>query len=136
MAVMVCSMSFPGSAQVGSRPVRIVLGWQGLLTAAAVALAANFAGIHGAVSAGLGGAIGMAAALLFAAVTAARRGRTAEEVLATAFKAEAVKIVFIVAALWLVLALYGKVVAVALIGTFVATTVVSSLAFFVSNRQQ
>jgi hypothetical protein len=41
-----------------------------------------------------------------------------------------------VATLWLVLALYGKVVAVALIGTFVATTVVSSLAFFVSNRQQ
>jgi ATP synthase protein I len=135
MALMVRSMSFPGLAQVG-RPVRIVLGWQGLLTAAAGALAAYFAGIHGAVSAGLGGAIGMAAALLFAAVTAARRGRNAEEVLATAFKAEAVKIVFIVAALWLVLALYGKVVAVALIGTFVATTVVSSLAFFVSNRQQ
>jgi len=118
------------------RPVRTVLRWQGLLTAAALALAAYFAGIHGVVSAGLGGVISMASGLLFAAIATVREGRTADDVLLTAFKAEAAKIVFIVLALWLVMAAYRNLVAVIFIGTFIATILVSSTAFFVSDRRE
>ena len=128
-------MSFFPLASAG-RPVRTVLRWQGLLTAAALALAAYFAGIHGVVSAGLGGVISMASGLLFAAIANVREGRTADDVLLAAFKAEAAKIVFIVLALWLVMAAYRNLVAVIFIGTFTATILVSSTAFFVSDRQK
>lgn len=102
---------------------------------AAMVFAAYLAGIHGAVSAGLGGAISMASGLLFALIATVRRDRTADDVLVTAFRAEAVKIVFIVLTLWLVLSAYRNVIAVIFIGTFVATIVVSSMAFFISDRQ-
>ncbi|HEV8646238.1 MAG TPA: ATP synthase subunit I [Burkholderiales bacterium] len=128
-------MSFFPLASAG-RPARTVLWWQGLLTAAALALAAYFAGIHGVVSAGLGGVISMASGLLFAAIATVRKGRTVDDVLLTAFKAEAAKIVFIVLALWLVMATYKNVVAVIFIGTFIATISVSSMAFFVSDRRE
>jgi ATP synthase protein I len=121
-------------ASVG-RPVRSVLRWQGLLTAAAMVLAACFTGIHGAISAGLGGVISMASALLFAVIATVRKGRTADNVLVTAFRAEAAKIAFIVLTLWLVLSAYRNVVAIIFIGTFVATIVISSMAFFISDRQ-
>jgi ATP synthase protein I len=128
-------MSFFPLASPG-RPVRTVLRWQGLLTAAALALAAYFGGIHGVVSAGLGGVVSMASGLLFAAIATVREGRTADDVLLTAFKAEAAKIVFIVLALWLVMAAYRNLVAVIFIGTFIATILVSSTAFFVSDRRE
>ncbi len=78
----------------------------------------------------------MASALLFAAIATVRKGRTVEDVLLTAFKAEAAKIVFIVLALWLVMVAYKNVVAVIFIGTFIATISVSSMAFFVSDRRE
>ncbi|HVY08287.1 MAG TPA: ATP synthase subunit I [Burkholderiales bacterium] len=118
-----------------NRPVRTALRWQAALTGIAVLLAAYLAGVHGAVSAGLGGAISMAAAFLFASIAVERRGRTADSVLLTAFKAEGARIVFIVVALWLALAAYKNVMAVILIGTFVPTVLVSSMAFFVADRQ-
>lgn len=101
-----------------------------------MAVAAYFAGIHGAVSAGLGGVISMASGLLFAVIATVHKGRTADDVLITAFRAEAAKVVFIVLTLWLVLSAYRNVVAVIFIGTFVATILVSSMAFFVSDRRE
>ena len=77
----------------------------------------------------------MASGLLFAVIATVRKGRTADDVLVTAFRAEAAKIAFIVLALWLVLSAYRNVVAIIFIGTFVATIVVSSMAFFISDRQ-
>lgn len=100
-----------------------------------MALAAALAGLHGALSAGLGGAISMAAGVLFALIATARRGRSAEDVLLTALKAEGAKIVFMVAALWLVMAIYRNVVAVVFIGTFIATVLVSSMAFFIGEKR-
>jgi len=117
------------------RPVRKVLLWQAVLTATAASLAAYLVGLHGALSAVLGGAISMVAGLLFAAVATVRRGINAGDVLLTAFKAEAAKLVFIVVALWLVLAAYKNAVAVVLIGTFIATTLVSSMALFIRDRR-
>ena len=97
-------------------------------------LVAYFAGVRGAVSAGLGGAISMLSGFLFAALATGRKASSADDVLVTAFKAEAVKIVFIVVALWLVLAAYKNVVAVGFIGTFIVTILASSMAFFVRDR--
>ena len=117
-----------------SRPVRTVLLWQALLTVAVVLIAAYFSGLNGALSAGFGGAISMAAGLLFAAIATVRRGRSAGDVLLTAFKAEGAKLLFIVVALGLVMMAYKNVVAAVFIGTFIATILISSMAFFVSNK--
>ncbi len=118
-----------------SRPVRTVLLWQGLLTVAAMAIAAYFSGPHGMLSAGFGGAISMASGLLFASIATVRRGRSADDVLLTAFKAEGAKLLFIVMALGLVMAAYRNVMAAVFIGTFIATILISSMAFFVSNKR-
>ena len=117
------------------RRVRTILLWQALLTGAAAALAAWLTGTHGAVSAVLGGAISMVAGLLFASIATVRRGSNAGDVLITALKAEGAKILFIVVALWVVLAAYRNAIAVALIGTFIATVLVSSMALFVRDRR-
>ena len=79
--------------------------------------------------------ISMASGLLFAVIATVHKGRTADDVVVTAFKAEAAKIVFIVLTLWLVLSAYRNVAAIIFIGTFVATIVISSMAFFISDRQ-
>ena len=118
-----------------SRPVRTVLLWQALLTVAVMLIAANFSGLHGTLSAGLGGAISMAAGLLFASIATVRRGRSAGDVLLTAFKAEGAKLLFIVVALGLVMMAYKNVVASVFIGTFIATILISSMTFFVSNTR-
>ncbi|HEX7811161.1 MAG TPA: ATP synthase subunit I [Burkholderiales bacterium] len=115
--------------------MRTVLLWQALLTVAAAMLAAYFSGPHGALSAGLGGAVSMAAGLLFASIATVRRGRTAADVLLTAFKAEGAKLLFIVVALGLVMMAYKNVVAAVLIGTFIATILIQSMAFFVGNKR-
>jgi ATP synthase protein I len=52
-------------------------------------------------------------------------------VLLTAFRAEAVKIVFMFAALWLVMVLYKDVIAVGFIGSFVVTVLISTMTLFV-----
>lgn len=127
-------MAFLQSAWA-SRPVRTILRWQALLTVAAMAIAAYFSGPHGVLSAGLGGAISMAAGLLFASIATVRRGRSADDVLLTAFKAEGAKLVFIVVALGLVMMAYRNVVAAVFIGTFIATILISSMAFFVGNKR-
>ena len=48
-----------------------------------------------------------------------------------ALRAEGVKVVLIVGLLWLVLASYAEVVAPAFFGSFVATILIFSMAFFV-----
>ena len=112
-----------------------MLRWQAILTGVAAVLGAYFAGKHGVISALVGGGISMAAAVLFASIASVRRGISADDVLITAFKAEGAKLVFIVIALWLVMASYKNVVHVFLIGTFIATVLVSSMAFFVGDKR-
>jgi F0F1-type ATP synthase assembly protein I len=118
-----------------NRPLRAVLRWQAILTGIAAVLGAYFAGMHGVISAMAGGAISIVAAVLFASIASVRRGISADDVLITAFKAEGAKLVFIVIALWLVMAAYKNVVHVFLIGTFIATVLVSSMAFFVGDKR-
>ena len=113
------------------RKFRPILGLQALTTTAIALIAAWLSGVHGAVSAVLGGLISIIAGLAFVALAASSKGRTAGEVLLTAFRAEAAKIALIVALLWIVLTNYQEVVVVGLIGSFAASILIFSMLLFV-----
>ncbi len=117
-----------------SKPIRTVLGWQLLATAALTLLAGVLAGVHGALSAALGGAVSLCAGWASGAVAARRRARSAGEVLLGALQAEGVKIGLIVVLLGLVLATYNEVVVATFLGSFVATALIFSMAFFVREH--
>lgn len=108
-----------------------MLRWQVLTTAALTLLAGLLLGEHGAYSAALGGAVSVGAGLVSALVAAKGKAKSAGGVLVGALAAEAVKIGLIVCLLPLVLFFYGDVVALAFIGSFVATILLFSMAFFV-----
>jgi len=52
-----------------------------------------------------------------------------------ALRAEGVKIVLLVVLLWLVLATYGEIVALAFFGSFFATVLIFAMAFFVHEHK-
>jgi len=86
------------------------------------------------VSAALGGLVSFVAGLGFAAVASASRKDSVGLAMLAALRAEAVKIVLIVALLWVVLSVYKSVVIVAFIGTFTVTVIVFALALFVREK--
>ena len=119
------------------RKFRPVIGSQVLATIIIASIAVWFAGAHGAVSAALGGLIGVVAGLVFvllAARSAERKGRSAGEVLFAALKAEAAKLFLAIILLWLVLATYQEVVAAWLIGSFVVSILVFSMGLFAGDK--
>jgi ATP synthase protein I len=97
-------------------------------------IAAWLAGTHGAISAVLGGLISIIAGLAFLLLTARYKVRSAGEVLIVAFKAEAAKLFLAISLLWLVLALYQDVVVVGLIGSFVVSILIFSMALFAGDK--
>jgi ATP synthase protein I len=107
---------------------------QVLCTAAISLLSAWLAGIHGAISAAFGGSIGIIAGLAFVALAARSRPQSAGEALYAALRAEAVKVVLMIALLWVVLATYKNVVAAGLIGAFIASVLVFTLAAWVRAK--
>ena len=113
-----------------SRPIRTVLLWQLAATAVMTVIGGGLAGSHGAVSGAAGGTISICAGLA-AAWVAARRVKSAGGVLVGALTAEAVKIGLALLLLWLVLANYDEAAVAVLIGSFVVTIVIFSMAFFV-----
>ena len=114
-----------------SRPIRTVLRWQLIATAALALIAGVLAGGHGALSAALGGAVSIFAGLASAVVATMGRAKSAEAALIAVLRAEAVKIGLIVVLLWLVLANYRDVAVVVFISSFVVTVVIFAMAFFV-----
>ena len=116
------------------RKFRPVFGSQSLATIVIASIAAWFAGAHGAISAALGGLISIIAGLVFVLLTARNKVRSAGEVLLVAFKAEAAKLFLAISLLWLVLALYQDVVVVALIGSFVVSILIFSMALFAGDQ--
>ena len=116
------------------KPVRTVLRWQLLATAALTLAAGIWAGAHGALFASFGGLISMFAGWASGIVASWGKAESAGEVLFTALRAEVVKLGLIVILLWLVLATYGSVVVPAFLGTFAATAVIFSMAFFVREH--
>ena len=119
------------------RKFRPVIGLQVLATIISASIAAWLAGVNGAISAFLGGAISIVAGLVFvlmAAKSTAKRGTTAGEVLFAAVKAEVAKLVLALLLLWLVLATYQDVVVVGLLGSFVLTLLIFSMALFAGDK--
>ena len=116
------------------KPIRTVLRWQ-LMATAVLALAGGIlAGVDGALSAALGGAVSLCAGWISAVVASKGKAQSAAEVLIGALMAEGVKIGLIVLLLWLVLATYDEVVAPAFFGSFVATVLIFGMAFFVRDH--
>jgi ATP synthase protein I len=116
------------------RKFRPIIGSQALATVIIASVAGWIAGVHGAISAALGGLISIIAGLVFVLLTARSKVRSAGEVLLVAFKAEAAKLFLAISLLWLVLALYRDVVVVGLIGSFVVTILIFSMALFASDK--
>jgi F0F1-type ATP synthase assembly protein I len=113
------------------RPIRTVLLWQAAATAVLTLAGGLLASVDGALSAALGGAISITAGWVSAVVAARGKAQSAAGVLVGAMKAEGVKIGLIAFLLWLVLATYDNVVAPALLGSFVVTVLIFTMAFFV-----
>jgi ATP synthase protein I len=116
------------------RKFRPVIGLQVLATAIIASIAAWNAGVHGAISAALGGLISIIAGLVFVLLTGRNKVRSAGEVLLVAFKAEAAKLFLAIILLWLVLTLYQEVVIVGLIGSFVVSILIFSMALFAGDK--
>ena len=110
--------------------------WPGKAAATALAagLAAWLAGRHGAVSPPWAVVIAIAGCLAFAWLVARNRALTADGILLTALRAEAVKMLVLFVLLALVLATYKNVVVVALIGSFIVSIRDFRICFFCSRR--
>jgi ATP synthase protein I len=119
-----------------SKPIRIAILWQMAVILVAALLAGYLAGVHGTVSAALGGAINVVAALVFALFATPKSETTADRVVFKALRAEGMKILVIVALLWLTFALYKQMSPLAFIGTFIVTVLISSMAFFVREYKR
>ena len=121
------------NANLGSlrKPIRTVLRWQLIATAALTLAGGMLAGVDGALSAALGGAVSVSAGWVAAVVASKGKAQSAAEVLVGALMAEGVKIGLIVILLWLVLATYEDVVAPAFFGSFLVTVLIFGMAFFV-----
>jgi ATP synthase protein I len=118
-----------------SRALRRVLAAQAAVTVAGAAAAGGLVDGHAAASAGIGGGVGLASGLAFAAmISLSRPAVTAGDALRVALRAEAVKVLVIVALLWLAFKLYAGLVPLALIGAFIASVMIFSLAAFAAGE--
>ena len=119
--------------RIESKPIRTVLGWQ-LVATVVIALGAGlWAGLHGAISAVLGGGINQIADLAYALLVSGGGIRTAGNALRTLFRAEAVRILLIVFFLAWVLTSYKDVVHPALFLSFVVSVIVFRAAILVKE---
>ncbi len=119
--------------RIQSKPVRTVLVWQIGVTVLMAIMAGLLAGIHGTVSAVLGGSVSILAGLAFAMVMQSSNMQSADGTIIAALRAEATKIGLAVILLWLVLALYKDVALIVFIGSFIISILVFSMAFFVRD---
>ena len=110
-----------------------MLRWQIIATAVLTLVAALLWGRDGAVSAALGGAVNIVAGAIYGWRVARVESRSAGEALVTMFRAWGIKILLIVAQLWLVFSLYGEIVHAAFIAAFVVTVGVFAAAIAVGD---
>jgi ATP synthase protein I len=116
---------------VQNKAIRTVLGWQIIATAAMTLVLGLLTSVHGAVSAMLGGLVGICAGISFSIVISLSKSDSLAGTLITAFRAEAAKVFVAVVLLWVVLATYKDVVAVGFIGSFAISILIFGMAFFV-----
>jgi ATP synthase protein I len=118
----------------GGKPIRTVLRWQVYVTAASLLIAGLGLGLHGALSALAGGLINILAGTVFGVVATRSSKRTVGEALIAMMRAEAAKVMLIVAQLWVVLVNYKQLVLAPFFGTFIVTVIFFSMAIFVRER--
>jgi ATP synthase protein I len=120
-----------------TKPIRTVLRWQVIATAAMALLAGALVGWHGALSAALGGFVNVSAGVVYAlllglGLDAAQKANIGMS-LTTMFRAEGGKILLIIGQLWLVLSLYKDIVTWAFFSAFVLTVIIFSMAIAVRD---
>ena len=113
---------------LSTKPIRNVLKWQAIATLAIAAVAGAFAGVHGALSAVLGGIVNLSACVIYAVVLGWSKPVTAGGTVIAMFRAEASKILVIILQLWLVLTTYRDIVPAAFFLTFVITVLLFAMA--------
>jgi ATP synthase protein I len=118
---------------LSTRQIRNVLKWQAIATAAIAAVAGAAAGMHGALSAVLGGVVNLAACVVYAVVLGWAKPATPGGTVAALFRAEACKILVIVLQLWLVLTAYRDVVLTAFFAAFLVTVLLFRMALLVHD---
>lgn len=121
------------SRPFSTRPYRAVLLWQAAATLIIAVAAGAWVGVHGALSAVLGGVINLSAGVVYAFVLAIAPPKSAGATIAAMFRAEAAKILVIIALLWLVLSTYHEAVLPALIAAFIVTVLLFRVALFVRD---
>ena len=115
-------------APLSTKPIRRVLRWQAIVTAGMAAVARAWARGHAALSAVLGGIVNITAVVVYAVVLAVSNPSSAGGTVAAVFRAEAGKILVIIAQLWLVLTTYKDVVPSAFFAVFVITVLMFRMA--------
>lgn len=108
--------------------------WQAATSMLMAILSGWFAGLHGVVSATLGGGIGIAGVLVFALFSRRSNGDS-RNTMRMVLRAEAAKVSAVVVLLWLVFVAYHGMVVLAFLGAFVVSVLLSGLAFAVSGDQ-
>jgi ATP synthase protein I len=118
------------------RPIRIVLRWQLIVTVVLTLVALLLSGRDGALSAALGGGVNLVAGWVYGWRVSQGEARTAGEALRTMLRAEGIKVLLIIAQLWLVLAYYKDIVHWAFLAAFVITVGVFAAAIAVRDPEQ
>ena len=118
------------------RPIRTVLKWQLIATAALTLVAALLWGRDGAWSAALGGAVNFAAGWIYGWRVSQGEARTAAEALRTMFRAWGIKILLLVTLLLMVLKMYPGLVPAAFFAAFVVTVAVFTAAIAVRDAPE
>ncbi len=116
---------------ITSKPLRTVLRWQAYATVLMALVAGLWAGLHGALSAGLGGLVSGLAGLAFAIMVSGSTVQSAHATLRTLFRAECGKLILVVLLLWIVLTTYREIVLLAFFVGFIISVLVSQLAILV-----
>lgn len=117
-------------APLSTKPIRRILAWQAATTVVLALLISLVAGVHGALSALLGGVVNITAVVVYAVVLGVSNPLSAGATVAAMFRAEASKILVIILQLWLVLTTYKDLLPAAFFATFVITVLLFSMAFF------
>jgi ATP synthase protein I len=120
-----------------TRPIRTVLKWQLIATAAVAVLAGVWSGGHGAISAALGGLVNLSAGVVYAFLLGV--GLRASPVpgaavaLGAMIRAEGGKLFVIIGGLWSILSTYKDIVPGAFFAAFAITVILFSMAIFVRD---
>lgn len=115
------------------RPIRTVLKWQVIATAALTMVATLLWGKDGAVSAALGGVVNIAAGWVYGWRVSQGEAGNAAEALRTMFRAWGMKVLTIVALLVAVLANYKDIVHAAFLASFMVTVALFAAAIAVRD---